>query len=305
MQLSKIDLNLLPALAALLEERSVTRAAESVGISQSAMSRTLGRLRRLLEDELLIRIGDSYHLTPAAEVLQTQLLEILPQLQSIFLEREFDPTAETRQFRIAGSDYAVATFGVALAATVLKGAPKSSVRYVPWHNRIVEELADGELDIVFSGLCPPRPFVSELLFTDDVICVVDSGHPLAGRTSITLDEYLSFGHIIIDIVDGGQPVIDRVLAAKNRPREAALTVPFHSMAPLALQDSQLILSIPSRSLQHFVAPFGKRVSTFPAPLNVSSLPYFMTWHSRAEHDKGARWLRERARQTTGSSADVG
>ena len=131
MQLSRVDLNLLPALAALLDERSVSRAADAVGLSQSAMSRALGRLRRLLKDDLLVRNGDGYHLTPAATTLRVQLAEVMPHLQSMFLGRDFDPATETRQFRLAGSDYAVTTFGSAVFTLLLAQAPRASIRFHP------------------------------------------------------------------------------------------------------------------------------------------------------------------------------
>ena len=296
MQLSRVDLNLLPALAALLDERSVSRAADTVGLSQSAMSRALGRLRRLLRDDLLVRNGDGYHLTPAAATLRIQLAEVMPSLQSMFLGRDFNPAAETRQFQMAGSDYAVTTFGSAVFTLVLAQAPQAAIRFHPWHGKVFHELADGELDLVFSGIRRATPVVNELLFTDEMVCVVHRGHKLAQQRSISLDDYLSFGHLVIDIDQGLQPAVDGVLAAMGRPRRALLTMPFHATAPLALIDTQLILSMPSRALQQFVAPHGEHLCVFPAPLQVKSLPYFMSWHARADNDPAQRWLREQVRQ---------
>jgi len=295
MQLARVDLNLLPALAALLEERSVTRAADVVGLSQSAMSRSLARLRRLLDDDLLVRTGDGYVLTATAEAVRRELGDVVPQLESMLLGRSFDPATQTRQFRLAGSDYAVSTFGVAVGSRVLAGAPSSSVRFLPWHQRIVHDLADGELDLVLSGMRLSRPVLSEPLFTDRVVCVVDRGHPLAGRSSITLEEYLAFGHVVIDIDNGSQPAIDGVLAMSGRHRTASVTLPFHVLAPLALVGTELIASLPSRVLQHVVTPLSDQVHVMPAPIEVDALPYFMSWHARADQDQGHRWLREQVR----------
>ncbi len=296
MQLGRVDLNLLPALAALLDERSVSRAADAVGLSQSAMSRALGRLRRLLKDDLLVRNGDGYHLTPAATTLRVQLADVMPHLQSMLLGRDFDPATETRRFRLAGSDYAVITFGSAVFTLVLAQAPRASIRFQPWHQKVFRDLADGELDLTFSGMQRPAPVLNELLFTDDMVCIVHRGHRLAPQRSISLDDYLSFGHLVIDIDQGQQPSVDGVLAAMGRPREAVLTMPFHATAPLALIGTQLILTMPVRALQHFVAPYGEHLCVFPAPLQVQSLPYFMSWHARADNDPAQRWLREQVRQ---------
>ena len=300
MQLSRVDLNLLPALAALLEERNVSRAADAVGLSQSAMSRALGRLRRLLKDDLLVRNGDGYHLTPAAATLRVQLAQVLPPLQSMFLGRDFTPASETRQFRMTGSDYAVMTFGAAVFSNVLADAPRASIRFCPWHPKVFQELAEGELDLVFSGMRRPAPVINELLFTDEMVCVVHRGHKLARQRSISLDDYLSFGHLTIDIDKGLQPSVDGVLAAMGRPRETVLTMPFHATAPLALLDTQLILSLPARALQQFVAPHGEHLCVFPAPLHVKSLPYFMSWHARADNDPAQRWLRAQVRDAVAS-----
>ena len=293
MQLSRVDLNLLPALAMLLEERSVSRAATAVGLSQSAMSRSLARLRRLLEDELLVRSGEGgYRLTPAAEHIRAQLDDVLPRLQEVLLDREFDPATETRQFCMTGSDYAVTTFGATVFSRVLAAAPNTSVRFLPWHGKVVQQLHDGGLDLVFSGMHLQEPIKSRLLFTDQMVCVVHRSHPLSKQESITLDEYLTCNHLVIDITDGLQPSIDGVLAAHGTPRRASLTMPFHSAAPSALIDTQLVLSIPALVLANYVVSHGPELCVLPAPPEISPLPYYMSWHARVHHDKGHRWLRQ-------------
>ncbi len=292
MQLARVDLNLLPALAMLLEKRNVSRAAAAVGLSQSAMSRCLARLRRLLEDELLVRSGEGYRLTPAAEQIRAQLDDVLPRLQEMLLDREFDPATETRQFRMTGSDYAVTTFGATVFSRVLAAAPNTSVRFTPWHGKVVQQLHDGDLDLVFSGMHLQDPIKSRLLFTDQMVCVMHRSHPLSTQESITLDEYLTCHHLVIDITDGMQPSIDQVLAAHGTPRRASLTMPFHATAPAALIDTQLVLSIPSQVLVNYVVGHGPELCVLPAPPEISPLPYYMSWHARVQHDKGHQWLRQ-------------
>jgi len=290
--LSTIDLNLLPALAALLEERSVSRAADTVGLSQSAMSRSLSRLRRLLDDDLLVRSGAGYQLTTTAEQIRTQLGEVVPRLDAIFVRRDFDPATEAREFRLAGSDYAIATLGPAVFSSVLSAAPLSSVRFYPWHTGVLQDLVDGRLDLFLSGLYLEHPVISKRLFTEDMMCVVDPGHPLAGRTELTLDEYLSYGHIMIDVAQGLQPSIDRVLAAHGTPRRAVLTVPFHATAPAAVAGTDLILSSPARTVRQFVTPLWPTLRVLSAPPEIRPLPYSMSWHARIGHDLAHAWLRE-------------
>ena len=288
-QLTSVDLNLVPMLAALLGERSVTRAAATVGLSQSAMSRALARLRRLLDDELLVRGGDGYELTPVAEELLLQLGEVVPRLHRMFLDREYDPAAATREFRMAGDDEALATFGAAVSAAVLAAAPGASLRFLPWHSRIARELVESRIDLLFHGTRLDHPITSRLLLSDETVCVVDRGHPLAGATSLTMEQYLGCDHLVIDVVDGTQPSIDAVLAAHGRVRRARLTLPHHSAAPAAVIGTDLVLSVPSRLLTE-----TPELRVLRAPADVRDLPRFVSWHSRQDHNKGHRWLRETA-----------
>lgn len=290
-QLANVDLNLLPALAALLSERSVSRAAVTVGLSQSAMSRSLARLRRVLDDQLLVRGADGYQLTPAAEQLRTQVDEVLPRLHEMFLNREYQPSTATREFRMAGSDYALATFGPTVFAAVLAAAPLASVRFLPWHTTIVRDLTDGGVDLLFHGMHLADPIRSRLLFTDQMVCVVHRDHPLSKRKSLTIDQYLGCNHLVIDIVDGTQPSIDTVLLAHGRSRRAGLTVPYHATAPAALFGTDLVLSIPTRVITNFVDGHSPELVVLRAPVEIRALPYFMSWHSRQEYNKGHEWLR--------------
>jgi DNA-binding transcriptional LysR family regulator len=297
MQLSRVDLNLIPALAMLLDERSVSRAAEAVGLSQSAMSRALQRLRRTLGDELLVRAGDGYRLTPVGEQLKVEVAEIVPRLSAMFLNRDFDPAAEFREFRMTGSDYAITTFGAQLFAKVISAAPDASVRFYPWHSGVLQELQNGELDIVFTAMHMRPPIRTEVLFTDSMVAVVAEGHPWTARSSVTLDEYLEARHLMIDMKDGLQPSVDAVLTARGMKRRAGLTMPYHVIAPAALFGTELVLSIPRRMLADCANRHGSRLHVIDLPAEISALPYHMCWHPRVEHDQAHQWLREQVRET--------
>jgi DNA-binding transcriptional LysR family regulator len=302
MQLTRVDLNLIPALAMLLDERSVSRAADAVGLSQSAMSRALQRLRRTLDDELLVRNEDGYRLTPAAEQLKAELSEIVPRLSAMFSDRDFDPAREAREFRLAGSDYAVVAVGTQLFATVMSSAPNASLRFHPWHGTVMQALANGDVDVVFSGFRVRPPLRSELLFTDTMVAVVAHDHPWGDRTSLALDDYLSARHLMIDMKNGLQPSIDAVLAARGKRRRAGLTMPYHGSAPAALPGTDLVLSIPSRSLPDFVDHHGDTLHVIDLPADINALPFYMAWHPRVDHDPGHRWFRGLVVETTATHA---
>src|SRR6266550_4127500 len=186
--LEGVDLNLLPPLAALLEERHVTRAAERSGLSQPAMSRALARLRQLLDDQLLIRDASGYVLTPRAERIQRQLAGLMPQLETLVADAVFD------------------------------------------------DMVHGRLDLSFYVASPPAALRQELLFDDVCVCVMSADHPLAKRKRLTLDEYARCFHLVIDIIDGEQPLIADRLRELGVQRRAALTLPLNVGARAAIPD---------------------------------------------------------------------
>jgi DNA-binding transcriptional LysR family regulator len=287
--LENVDLNLLPALFALLEERNISRAAERIGLSQSAMSRALQRLRRVLDDDLLVKATRDYRLTPRAERVREQLATLVPQLDQLFSGEVFDPARLSRTIRLSGSDYATAIIGPGLVRHVAEQAPRATVRFVGWHPGIFDGLALGDLDLAFFGAQPPPPLRTEELYTDRFVCVVADDHPLAGREALSLDDYLGCRHVAIDVTAGTQPAIDRVLAGRGTPRDVASIVPFHAVAPLTLPGTELVVTIPEKLVPSIAGRDRLRVLT--APPEIETLSYRMAWHPRVDSDPAHRWLR--------------
>src|SRR6478752_8489617 len=168
--LEGVDLNLLPPLAALLEERHVTRAAERTGLSQPAMSRTLARLRRLLDDQLLVRDGSGYVLTPRAERIQRQLAGLMPRLETLFAAEVFDPATAEEHYRLAASDYPLLLFLHQVAREVNKLSPHSALRIESPRDAVFDDLLHGRLDLSFYVADPPSGLRQELLFDDVCVC---------------------------------------------------------------------------------------------------------------------------------------
>ncbi|OLT06574.1 LysR family transcriptional regulator [Pseudonocardia sp. CNS-004] len=291
--LAQVDLNLLPALVALLEERHVSRAAERVNLSQPAMSRALQRLRHALADELLIRGAGGYILTRRAERLQSQLDDLLPQLSSLFTTEAFDPSEAEQPFRLAGTDYAVNTFGPALFRRILAASPHSTLRFDRWHDGVLDDVERGAIDLVFFGVGSPPSLRSEILFEDRFVCLVSSDHPLAAKESLTLSEYLQCAHVLVAVENGEQPAIDQRLRALGTSRAAVLTVPYHTTALYAIDGTHLVATLPARLVRSSAAAEGRRVLT--APQEITTMTYSMSWHRRLDHDPAHRWLRETIR----------
>src|SRR6266513_3632546 len=153
--LEGVDLNLLPPLAALLEERHVTRAAKRSGLSQPAMSRTLARLRQLRDDQLLIRDGSGYVLTPRAERIERQLAGLMPQLETLFAAEVFDPATAEEHYRLAATDYPLLLFLRQVAREVNKLSPHSALRIESPRDAVFDDMLRGRLDLSFYVADPP------------------------------------------------------------------------------------------------------------------------------------------------------
>ncbi|WP_163795486.1 LysR family transcriptional regulator [Mycolicibacterium sediminis] len=290
MNISRVDLNLLPSLVALLDERQISRAASRVGISQPAMSRALQRLRRVLADELLVRTDNEYRLTPRAHRIRAQLAAVVPQLDAMFADDGFEPGREALDVHVAASDYIATVLAPPLHRRVRDASPTSSLRFRHWHAGVFDQIDAGELDLVFfGGLDPPGLKVSRL-FTERFVCVVDRSHPSADADGLDLDDYLGCRHVAIDIDTGQQPAVDLTLAALGVARRTPLTLPFHAAALAAVAGTDLVVTLPSLLVDTQVDHAATRV--LRAPREIETLNYLMAWHPVLDNDARHVWLRE-------------
>ncbi|MEV5155648.1 LysR family transcriptional regulator [Streptomyces werraensis] len=293
-RIERLDLNLLPPLAVLLEEKHVSRAAERAHLSQPAMSRTLQRLRDAFGDELLVRGPSGYQLTPVAERLQDQLRVLLPGIAGLLDRETFSPRAASEEFCLTGTDYAASTVGEHLFRVVLHKSPNSRVRYRPWHEGAFEELERGTVHLAFFGCDPAPPFHTERLFEEKFVCVVDRKHPLADAPVLDLDDYLRAVHVVVDISRGRQGIVDANLRRAGVQRTVGLTVPYHQAAMQSVAGTKLVATLPQRLLGRETAT-NKALRVLDAPEVIKSMTYLMVWHPRLNDDPAQRWLRERTR----------
>lgn len=184
MNLASLDLNLVVALRALLEERNVTRAGHRVGLSQPAMSAALSRLRRQFDDELLSRVGGHYELTALGQVLLDRTSTACDLLERLFTSRaDFDPAAESREFTITASDYAVAVFGSELTRVLHREAPGIRVRFTQVPPGIIDSAAT--IPSTSDGLFMPHGVISGFpateLYQDQWVFLVAEDNPEVGE----------------------------------------------------------------------------------------------------------------------------
>lgn len=288
--IDRVDLNLLTPLVALLEERQVSRAAARVGLSQPAMSRALQRLRRVLDDPLLVRDPGGFRLTARGEEIYEQLTTVVPLLQNLLAPNEFDPRQSNQPINLAGSDYAVQVFGPDICAAVRTQSPASPVRF---HNLrfdgIIDQIRSGAVDIGLYGGNLPTDLHTSVLFVEEFVCVMASDHPLADHTALSLTDFLRYPHVVIDTADGTQTSVDLPLRELDRPRKAAVTVPYHCAAPPLLPGSDLIATLPARL--HPAWDGNVALRAVPAPTEVATMPYQMIWNRAFDNDRRHNWVR--------------
>lgn len=298
--IERTDLNLIPALVALLEERHVSRAATRVGLSQPAMSRALHRLRRVFDDPLLIRDPQGYRLTARAELVYAQLSTVVPGLENLLAAGVFDPGLATAPINLAGTDYAVHTYGPAICRALSTQSPGAPIRFHPWRQDGVAELIRrGTVDLGLYGGFAPEDLHAVELVREQFVCVVASDHPVTAESALTLDDYLRLRHLVIDVEEGLQPDIDYPLQNLGRPRHAALTVPYHAVIPRLLPGTDLIATLPKGSTPEWIR--DNSLALLEAPPEIAALHYRMLWHPAFDNDRRHQWLRETVRAAVAST----
>jgi len=284
-----LDLSLVEPLFALLDERHVTRAAHRCDMSQSAMSRALGRLRSALNDELLFRSGAEYERTPRGDQLLVDLQALLPRLDAAVRGNRFDPATSTDRLCVATTDYAASVLIPTLLERIARLAPSVQIEVVPWNDRVFNDIEAARTHLALIGVQPPEPFESKPLFTDEFVCVVAEDHPLRAR--LTLKRYVEHGHAVVTIgKDGGQPWIEGALAANGCERRIEYRSPYQLSAILAASRTRMICTT-ARLLAERLAPVAS-VRLLAAPRELPKIAYRMVWHPRLRDDAAHNWLRD-------------
>lgn len=292
MKLASLDLNLLVALDALLEERHVSRAGRRVGLSQPAMSNVLARLRQLLNDELLVRTSNGMQLTQRAAELAGPLQLALRQLEHVLSgNEEFDPRRSHRAFTLAMADYTTLVVLPRLKRLLSSHAPGIDLVVVNAIRRQgVTVVEKGEADIAIGLLPEPPPNMHrQWLFRDRLICIARRDHP-AFASKLTLDRYLSLSHISVRGSNESQGAIEQQLERLGHQRRVEVVVPNFLVVPMLLAKTDLVATEAERLATAFSGLL--RLATRDAPFDCPAIEISQIWHARSERDAGHRWLRE-------------
>jgi DNA-binding transcriptional LysR family regulator len=289
--LAAIDLNLLVVLRALLTERHVTRAARLLGLSQSATSHALARLRELYGDPLLVRSGRALEPTPRALELLPSLVRGLSELEGgVRGPAPFEPSRARRALRIGAADYVQAVLGGPLLGLVQQEAPGIDLQITSYTNMLDQLEADAlDMAVLPRGPLPAR-FLSEPLFEDRFTCILREQHPVLGRKRFSSDLYLQLGHVLV--APGGTPgsMVDTLLARRGLARRVVLQVSSFLLAPVVVAETDFVSTGPERLLRRMSAHLPIRV--VPAPIKLPRIALRLVWHSRWDHDSAHRWMRD-------------
>jgi len=304
--LASLDLNLLVSLDALLQQRSVTRAAAQMGLSQPALSASLARLRRHFGDELLTRVGNEYRLTPLAVQLKELARIALSGVERVFTAQpEFDPASSTREFTLLVSDYVVAIIGDTLAELLTEEAPGTRLRLTP-HSPAMVERADQVL-LTADLLLMPHGFLLDLshrdLYRDEWVCVVAAGNPVAER-GLTVEDLRTLPWVAT--YHGPSATTPAALQMRMLGIEPRITVVNENFltVPLLVAGSDRIALLQRRLVEQM--PLNTGIRVLPPPFEAGPLIEAMWWHPVYEEDPEHTYLRDlvarAARQAVGDAS---
>jgi DNA-binding transcriptional LysR family regulator len=293
--LRTFDLNLLVAFDVLMRELNVTRAAEQMFITQSAMSHILQRLRQQLDDPLLVKTPKGMKPTERALALIEPVRSLLTEVEHLIQPPlEFEAGTSQRRFVLAATDYMELLLIPALSGLIGQIAPGIDLHIKRTESSFpAAQLENGSLDVVLgfeSVLNPPPHLHCEHLFNDQMACVVRQNHPLITKPP-SLEDYLAVPHMLISRTGSNVGLIDQKLTEQGLERRIKLIVPHFLSAPLIVAETDMILSLPYRIAEQFkkFAP----LEIFPVPVELPSYELVMIWHPLQDKDPAHLWLRDK------------
>jgi LysR family transcriptional regulator, nod-box dependent transcriptional activator len=292
MRYHKLDLNLLTALKALLTEKNVTRAGESVHITQPAMSGVLARLREYFGDPLIVQVGRKMELTPLAESLVEPLTDALLRIDATITTRpEFNPLTTNRRFSVVASDYSINVLLLEVLRRVHREAPGLSVEFRTPSESAPTELEEGEVDFIINPESQNSPMQSGVvLFEDSYVIVVDADNHAVGD-SIGIEQYLALRHVAFKSGKYGLPQLESWVANRygDERRVEVITHSF-SLLPRLVVGTARIATMHTRLAQQCAGTLPVRLvkPTFEIPRLVEVLQ----WHKYRDLDPGSMWFRD-------------
>jgi DNA-binding transcriptional LysR family regulator len=291
-QLRRLDMSQLLVFSELMRHRKQTAVARNLGLTQSAISHALKRLRITLGDELFLRRAAGVEPTARALALEGTVAEVLRLVtDALRVDRPFDPTTETRIVRIGALDHQVAFVAPGLIRALRRAAPGMRASFIAAvRGDALDGLANGSLDLAL-GYFPSLPdaFDSAALLEDSYAVVLRKGHPLAAR-KLTLKAYCAADHLLVSAAGEFTGIVDTTLRREGLSRRVIASVPQFFAALATVAASDLIVTLPARLARMHARRFGLVVA--PPPLAIRPFTVSVVWHKRAASDPALRWIRQ-------------
>ena len=284
------DLNLLVIFDAIMTEGSITRAAESLNITQPAVSNAVGRMREIWKDDLFIKDGRNITPTLFAQNLWVKVKEPLEEIDDAINPKGFDPSTSRRTFRIAATDLMVDLVWADLRHRLEQDAPNVSIQTVPYtisNGETVLNRASVDILIGANDLMPPMK-TSELLVDLEYVCVMNPEHELA-TGNLTLERFVAADHLLVSLSGDVRGYTDMVLAEHGLQRRVAMTINNFASATKILRESTLVCVLPSVTVRPFIDSGTLLSRRLPIPVPGPKLSLF--WHKRSDREPGNIWLR--------------
>jgi DNA-binding transcriptional LysR family regulator len=301
MNFRNLDLNLLRVFDAVMSERNLTRAAQRLSLTQSAVSNSLKRLREAVGEDLLTRAAFGVRPTPRAEALWPVVRRALGDLNEALEPGGFDPKQKSVAFRIATGDAVAATLLPSLVAQIEAERALTNLRLMPLTTRepqqLLErgeaELAVGHFPETIAGLSAAGPAAllrHQRLYESEYVCVMRRGHPLA-EGELTLDRFCAAHHLLVSFSGRAHGFVDEALRSLQRTRRIVLTVNQFFTAGRVVAHSDLLTVLPA----FFIAATGYQHELVrrAVPLNLAGIHVDMVWHMRDDRAHAHQWLRSR------------
>lgn len=291
MNLNDLDLKLLRVFNQLMIERRVSSAAQSLGVSQPAVSNALKRLRQLMGDELFLRTAQGMLPTPLAEQIAEPIAYAIDSIRAVVNHQvHFDPAVAERDFVIGLVDFGEMFFLPTLLAQVGRQAPGIGlVAARGISSSLKEDMEAGRIDVAI-GLMPQMQgnFFRQRLFRQSFVLAFRREHALAKKAEVSLEDLVGAEHLLVS-TSAGQAEIDRLMDRKGIARRIRATVPhFNAVGPI-LEATDLVATIPRGLAEMLERPFGIRFAQHPVALPEASIDVF--WNARLHRDPANQWLR--------------
>ena len=291
-QLRRLDMTLLLVFAELARQRKMTIVAQRLGLTQSAISHSLKRLRDVFQDELFLRGSHGLEPTDRALRLESKISVILAlSTQALSLDKTFDPGTETRVIRVGGLDYEVAMFAAPLIERLRDLAPKSRLVFKSLARKpALAELRNGELDMALGFFFRPgNDIETSELYRETYSVVVRRGHALS-KKKLTIKRYADAKHLLMSPSGELHGIVDASLSRHHLERNVLGSVPLFLLALATVAKTDLISTIPARLAQRYGKAFG--LTIMPPPVEIRSFPVHLAWHQRSSTEPALRWFRE-------------